>query len=80
MMPELTNIEKPRITVDSDGRPRFLHYCEDFTSSELLPLWEFGWSYDAAEDTISAGAPGGARSIHCARCGTHGFWTNGEWA
>ena len=56
---------------------RFYHRCTDWSfenfgeSEACLPLGDGAWQL-VDEDTISP-------SILCHNCGTHGYWTNGEW-
>lgn len=63
----------PRVERDDEGRPRFIHACTSVpVHSGTLPLnHETGWWW-ADDDTLMP-------SIHCHRCGTHGWWRNGQW-
>lgn len=70
----------PRCEVRDEGTFRFVHDClmHDGTTphpdeSRSLPLGADGWTW--------VGEPGLTiqPSIHCLRCGTHGFWRDGEW-
>jgi hypothetical protein len=54
----------------TDDRPEFVHQCVDGVGGTLLP--SSGWWWDQGTDTVTP-------SVHCAMCGTHGFWTNGQW-
>ena len=73
----------PHVLPHDDGEHFWwFHTCWQYVSAEgsrepadretVLPLGPDGWAYDAAADTVSP-------SILCRRCGTHGFWENGNW-
>jgi hypothetical protein len=55
-----------------DGRPVWVHPCSDGTERITLPLGANLWQADQPTDTVSP-------SLSCDRCGTHGWWTSGQW-
>ncbi|MHA4848568.1 hypothetical protein L1080_003355 [Rhodococcus sp. MSC1_016] len=63
--------------VPEQGVVIFRHRCTDWsfenfgTAEARLPLGGSGWQL-VDENTISP-------SILCHNCGTHGYWTDGEW-
>ena len=73
----------PHVLPHDDGAHFWwIHDCWDYLGERgarregeqqvLLPVGPNGWSYDTATDTVSP-------SLLCGRCGTHGFWENGQW-
>lgn len=79
-------VSEPRCEPVDEKRFLFVHDCHDLDlvdgtlkqtptpgDTRYLPLGERGWSW--------VGEPGQTLtpSIHCERCGTHGFWTDGQW-
>lgn len=65
------SLPDPRVEWDGD-RPEFVHVCNGVPTREPIPLRSGGWTADRADDSVSP-------SIDCRACGTHGFWTAGEW-
>jgi hypothetical protein len=78
-------MSEPRVEKVDDDRFLFIHDCFDSQrvdgqvvqvpdpqSKRYLPLGEGGWVWTSDGQSILP-------SIHCQRCGAHGYWTNGEW-
>jgi len=63
----------PRVEHGDDDRPIFVHACKRGpVERHTLPhSRQFGWWWDG-EDTLMP-------SIDCHRCGTHGWWRDGQW-
>jgi len=53
------------------GDIEFVHQCEGYTDTRVLPTGPDGWTW-TDENSIHP-------SIHCLGCGTHGHWTAGRW-
>lgn len=53
-----------------DERPRWTHRCRGQLVDSGLD--NNRWTWDSATNTVTP-------SLHCLRCGLHGFWTNGAW-
>lgn len=73
----------PRCEYVDEDHFRFIHDCLEFAGlgqmpvvatdrGRLLPLGESGWVWTSDKKSLLP-------SIQCLRCGTHGFWTDGEW-
>lgn len=63
---------QPQTVEWEDGRPVWLHPCTTSTERVTLPLGAHLWQGDQANDTVTP-------SLLCDRCGTHGWWTGGQW-
>lgn len=63
----------PRVDRTEDGHPFFSHACTSVpVDRRTLPLnHATGWWWES-DDTLMP-------SIHCHRCGTHGWWRDGQW-
>jgi len=69
-----TGKELPRVERDEDDHPVFFHVCTRVAVVERRTLAlsrAMGWWWES-ENTLMP-------SIHCQRCGTHGWWRDGQW-